>query len=170
MDSRTTLVAVSASLLIAGAAVSAGDASAQGSKSLAGTYSSVAVKAIDASGKASDIFGPNQRGLMVLTADGRYMILITRSSLPKIASNSRLKSTAEENQAIVTGSISHFGKYTVDEKAKTITFNVEVATFPNWEGGAQTRPFTLAGDLLTYKVAAVSGGTGSGEVSWRRVK
>ena len=170
MNRFSTFAAATASLLLLAFAFPAGDAAAQGAKSLAGTYTNVSTSNIDASGKKSDIFGANQRGMLVLTADGRYMIIIMRASLPKFASNSRLKGSAEENQAVVTGSIAHFGKYAVDEKDKTITFHVESSTYPNWDGAPQKRPFTLTGDQFTYKVAAVSGGTGSGEVVWKRVK
>jgi hypothetical protein len=93
-----------------------------------------------------------------------------RASLPKFASNSRTKGTPEENKAVVEGSLAHFGRYTVDEKDKTITFHVESSTYPNWDGAPQKRPFTVKGDEFTYHVLAVSGGTGSGQVTWKRMK
>jgi hypothetical protein len=36
---------------------------------------------------------------MVLTPDGRYMIVITRTDLPKFAANSRDKGSADEHMA-----------------------------------------------------------------------
>jgi hypothetical protein len=170
MNRRNTLAAIAVSLLLLSLALPAGDAAAQSAKSLVGTYAVVSVTTTDASGKTTPIFGPNPRGMLIFTPDGRYSLHLMRAGLPKFASKSRLKGTAEENQSIVGGSISHFGKYTVDEKNKTVTFNVESSTYPNWDGDPQTRPFTLSGGEFKYKVAAVSGGTGSGEVVWKRIK
>ena len=150
--------------------IPAGDASAQSAKSLVGTYEGVAFRGVDASGKTFDIFGSNPRALMVLTPDGRYSIIVMRASLPKFAANSRIKGSAEENQSVVTGSLAHFGKYSIDAKDKTITFHVESATYPNWDGVPQKRPFTYKGGELSYKVAVVSGGVGAGDVVWKRIK
>ena len=51
MNRRTTLAAISASLLLAGLAAPAGDAAAQGVKSLVGAWTMVSVDNVDASGK-----------------------------------------------------------------------------------------------------------------------
>jgi hypothetical protein len=145
-------------------------AAAQSAKSIAGSYSAVSSMTTDASGNVTPTFGPNPRGMLILTPDGRYSLTLMRASLPKFAGNSRVRGTAEENEAVVAGSISHFGRYTVDEKGKTLTFHVEASTYPNWDGAPQKRPLTVKGDQLSYKVATVSGGQGSGEVVWKRIK
>jgi hypothetical protein len=59
--------------------------------------------------------------------------------LPRIASNNRLAGSPEENKAILAGSLTLFGTYTVDEAKRTLTFQIEASTFPNLEGVAQTR-------------------------------
>ncbi|AJG20326.1 hypothetical protein RR42_m2954 [Cupriavidus basilensis] len=82
----------------------------------------------------------------------------------------RGKGTAEENQAIVGGSVFHYGKYVVDVKEKTITFNVEASTFPNWDGATFKRAFKVSGDQLTYTDNAPSDGSGAHDVIWKRVK
>src|SRR5262249_28749783 len=67
--------------------------------------------------------------------------------LPTIASNNRLAGTDEQNRAIVHGSLSLFGTYTVDEEKKTVTFDIEGSTFPNLQGVKQTRTIdTLTDD------------------------
>lgn len=170
MNYRKSLIAASVSLTLLALAIPAGDAAAQTAKQLAGTYAAVSLNTTDAAGKKVEIFGANPRGLLVLTSDGRYIVIVMRASLPKFASNSRLKGTAEENQAVVAGSLGHFGKFTVDEKTKTIIFHVESATYANWDKVPQKRPFTLKGDVLNYTVATVPGGTGTGSVTWKRVK
>jgi Lipocalin-like domain len=57
--------------------------------------------------------------------NGHFSEIITRSDLPKFASNNREAGTPEENKAAVQGSIAFFGTYTVDESAKTLTQHVE---------------------------------------------
>ena len=170
MNRRAALAAIPASLLLASLALSAGDAFAQSAKSLVGSWTLVSNDSVDASGKKAPIFGTNPRGSLIFTADGRYSLSIAQSSLPKFASNSRIKGTAEENKAVVSGMISHFGKYTVDEKAKTFTFNVEACTFPNWDGTAQVRPFTVSGSQLKYSGAASSASGSAFDLVWKRNK
>jgi len=150
-------------------AISAGDAAAQGMKALAGSYSIVSSSGM-VDGKRAETYGEKPKGMLILNGDGRYQLSILRNDLPKFASNARVKGTPEENKAVVGGAINHFGRYSVDEKEKTITFNVEGSTFPNWAGTTQKRPFTLKGGTLTYQVLASSAGTGSGEVIWQRIK
>ena len=160
MDRRNTFAAISASLLLLSLALPARDAAAQSATQLVGSWSPVS---------AND-YNPNPLGLLIFTADGHYSLTLTKASLPKFASGVRVKGTAEENQAVVTGSITHLGKYTVNEKDKTITFNIEASTFPNFNGTTQTRPFSVSGDELKYVVAVTSAGGKGSEVVWKRRK
>ncbi|HXM81571.1 MAG TPA: lipocalin-like domain-containing protein [Burkholderiales bacterium] len=170
MNRPSMLAATAASILFVSLAMPAGNSAAQDSKSLIGTWTAVASNTIDASGKRTPIFGPNPRGSLIFAPNGHYSLMLARASLPKFTSNSRERGSAEENKSIVAGSISHYGKYTVNDFDKTLTFHVETSTYPNWDGSAQKRPFTVSGDRLTYRVAEVSSGAGSGEVVWKRVK
>lgn len=160
MNRRNTLAATAASLLLLSFALPARDAAAQSVKSVAGTYTIVSVPA----------YGANARGKMMLGADGRYSIVLARATLPKFASNSRIKGTADEYKAIVEGSIAHVGRYTVDDGGKAITFNIEFCTFPNWDGTSQKRVLKVAGDQLTYTVTTPSAGGPGNDVVWKRIK
>jgi len=170
MNRLSALTAATAALLLFAFAVPAGDAAAQGAKSLTGTWTLVSADNIDASGKNAPFFGPNPRGSLIFTSNGRYSLWVGALSLPKFASNNRAKGTAEENQAVVAGSIAHFGKYTVDEKDKSFTFNVETSTFPNWDGTTQKRAFTVSGDELKYTNPVASAGGGRVDLVWKRAK
>ena len=161
MHPRNSLIAASAAFAFAALAIPAGDTAAQTMKSVAGTYSIVKV--------AAD-YGENPRGTMILTADGHYSIFVARATLPKFASGSRVKGTAEEMKAVTLGSIAHIGKYSIDDGGKAITFRIATSTFPNWDGTTQKRPMKISGDTMTYTVAAPSAGGAPGEVVWRRVK
>jgi len=120
-------------------------------------------------GTKFDTFGPNPIGIIGLDADGRMFLQEMRSDLPQFASNNRQQGTAEENKVIVQGSISYFGTYTVDERAKTLSFQIQGCSFPNWTGTDQKRSFTLTGDEMTWSAASGSSGKPIRAV-WKRAK
>lgn len=169
MNRLSTLAVITASLLLVSLALFTGNAAAQGAGSLVGTWTIVSNETVDAAGKTSPTFGPNPRGSLIFTSNGRYSVALARASLPKFAAGNRGKGTADENRAVVAGSISHFGTYTVDEKDKSFTLHVETSTYPNWDGTSQKRPFTVSGEELRFTSAAASGG-GSAELVWKRIK
>lgn len=138
-------------------------ASAQSAKDLVGTYTFVSeIRMKDGVETKSP-----RNGRLVLDANGNYVLTTIRPGLPKVASNNRMTATSEENKAIVSGTLTHFGTYTVEGNA--LVFKVNSASFPNWNGAVQKRPFTLVGDELTYSLAAASGG-GSVRLTWKRVR
>ena len=159
MNPARTRVVTGAFLSMA-LALPLGNSAAQSIKSVAGTYTLV----------STDAFGKDPRGTLVLGADGRYSTIVMRASLPKFASGSRLNGAADEIKGVVEGSICHFGKYTIDDGGKTITFHIEAATFANWDGATQKRPLKVSGDTLTYTVTTPSGGGRGADTVWKRVK
>jgi hypothetical protein len=159
MNRRSTLGLI-ASLSIAALGSAAGDVAAQSMKSVAGTYAPVTVPA----------YGDNPRGQLILTPDGRYSIVLARATMPKIVAGVRTKGTADENKAVVEGSIAHVGRYTIDDGGKAITFHIEMSTFPNWDGTTQKRALKVSGDTVTYTVSTPSGGGPANDVTWKRVK
>ncbi|HZP79588.1 MAG TPA: lipocalin-like domain-containing protein [Pseudolabrys sp.] len=140
---------------------------AQDAKDLVGTWQ-LTSNVITVDGKKIDQFGPNPHGVLYFESNGRYALVIVRDGLPKFAGGGRAKGSDEENRAVVQGSIGHFGTYSVADGK--IVFHVEHATFPNWDGGTQARPFTLKGDGLSFFVASASMGGGSSQVDWKRIK
>jgi len=93
-------------------------------------------------GNKVETFGPNPKGIIIFTANGRYALVLTRPDLPKIASKDRLKATPEEYQAVVQGSLAHFGTYSVNKAEGTYTLHVESSTYPNDTGTDQIRIVT----------------------------
>jgi hypothetical protein len=159
-------------LLFLGVALPSGDAIGQQrslSEQIAGAWTYVSVDTVRPDGSRVPMYGPNPQGLVIFDGNGYYALVNARGDLPKVASNNRMEGTPEEYKAIVQGSIAHFGRYTINDADKTITFQIQTSTFPNWNGTVQTRPFTLMGDELRWTTPAASGG-GSGEVVLRRAK
>jgi len=138
---------------------------------MAGTWALVSVDNVLPDGSRVQLYGPEPVGLLIFDAGGRYSLQIFRRGRPRFASGDKGRGTAEENAAAVQGGNAHFGRYTLDAARRTLTFHVEHASFPNWEGADQARPFTLNGDVLTYTVPAPTTGRGAtGEVVWRRIR
>ena len=118
----------------------------------------------------SPAWGANPIGLTIYTDNGRYSTQLVRSDLPKFASNNRTQGTPEEYKAVVIGSITSFGTYTVNEANKTITIRYDGSTFPNRKGTEETRPFVIEGDELRITNPAPSTGGPTSQLVWRRAK
>jgi hypothetical protein len=158
-----------ASLVGLGAVLAAGGGSAQTLKDVVGAWTLVSV-VVEQGEKRIEPYGANPKGSMIYNDSGRFSITITRSGLPKIASNNRETSTAEESTAIAHGSIAYFGTYTYSEPDRVMTVKIEGSTFPNWEGVEQKRVIAISGDILTLTNPTVSSGAGVAKVTWRRAK
>lgn len=145
-------------------------AAAPREKELVGTWTLVACDNVYPDGRRVQLYGPAPQGLLMFDGEGRYSLHILRAGRARFAANDKSQGTPEEYKAAVLGSNSHFGRYTVDGAKGTLTFHIDHASFPNWEGTEQQRTFTLDGDELTYTVPVpTSGGaTAVGEVKWRR--
>jgi hypothetical protein len=126
---------------------------------IVGTWSAVS-QYVDQNGKKLEPFGSNPKGMVVYDANGRFSLVLQRATLPKFASSNRMTGTAEENKAIVQGSIAYFGRYSVDEKEHKIILHYEGSTYPNWDGEDQSRLIEISGDQLKTisPVSAVGGG------------
>jgi len=150
---RRNLAAILAVTLLAvtlGCSLGASLAAAQSAKTLrerlVGTWSFVIAEITTADGKKTLPFGDQPKGMLIFTANGHFSQVHVAGDLPKIASNNRLAGSAEDNKAIVHGSLALFGTYTVDEEKRTLTFKIEGSTFPNLAGVAQTRTIDVLSD------------------------
>jgi hypothetical protein len=136
---------------------------------LAGTWSLRSVRNTGPDGTVREPYGPDPVGRLTLDDQGRYSVQIFRRERPRFTSNDKDRGTAEENQALVSGTNSHFGRYSVQGGA--ISFQIEHASFPNWQGSVQRREFSLSADTLRYRVrSTTSGGSEVAEVAWIRMR
>lgn len=137
-------------------------------KDLVGTWTLVSV-VTERDGSKSDTYGRNAKGLLLFDEKGRYSIIFIAANLPKFVSGNRSNGTADENKAVIAGSLAHFGTYVVDEADKSFTFQVDRATFPNWEGKNTKRSFVIAGDELRFTDPHASAG-GVATTTFERAK
>ena len=135
---------------------------------LVGSWTLVSINNTSPDGKKVQTYGPND-GALVFEANGRFVQVLVRSDLPKFASNNRSTGSPDENKAIVQGSLTYYGTYTVNPDGM-VTLRVDRSTFPNWNGTDQKRTITsLTADEMKWQVSAPSIG-GASEVVWKRTK
>ena len=133
---------------------------------LVGTWRLVSATRIE-NGQAKDYFGPRPLGQMMFDANGQFSNIVSRSDLPQFRANNRASGTADENAAVVEGSIAYFGTYTLN--GDTLRMHIEGSTFPNWANTDQTRIVHLSGDQFTWENASASAG-GNAKLVFQRVK
>ena len=129
-------------------------------KQVQGSWTLVSIY-VEQEGRKIEPFGSQPKGFLTITPDGHFSYILLKASLPKIAADNRMKGTAEENQAIVQGSLAAYGTYkVVNEKEHTVNYRIEGSTFPNWDGQDQKRTWTVKGDELsiTNPTTSVGGG------------
>jgi hypothetical protein len=158
------------SILIAGlmagitAAAQAGEiASLEGSWIMDSAYE------IRADGTRTTNYGEHPKGLLTIDHSGRYNLQIFKVNRPLFASGEKARGTPDEYSAASIGSSTHFGRVTIDQAKHQLIFDVEGASFPNWEGKRQVRDFTYDNRLLSYAVPPSASGNGTIAYSiWRR--
>jgi len=167
---RALFAAAMAAFLFAATSQSALAQDTASDAGLIGTWTLVRVDNLMPDGSRVHLYGPNPQGMLVFDTHGRYTLQIMQGDRVKFASDDRAKATPEEFKAAAMGSNAHFGRYVVDPAKHTVTFHIDHASFPNWEGTEQTRQLHIDHEYLTYIVPTPTSGTGAiGEVEWKRL-
>ena len=150
-------------------ALMCGPASGQSVKDAAiGTWNLVGYVSTAADGTKTENFGPAPIGIATFDAVGNFTITIVRADIPAFAANNREQGTAEENRAVVRGSIAYFGTYTLAPSGNELIFKIAGATLPNWKGTTQKRGIAMSSKNDLTLVNPVASGGGSAEVTWKR--
>jgi hypothetical protein len=96
------------------------------------------------------VIGANPVGQFIFTDNGRFAFQVA-AEIPKFASNDDSNTTPQENKAVVEGSISYFGSYTVTDADKTIHLHIERGSIPNLNGTDGRRVVnTLTADDMNW--------------------
>ena len=102
------------------------------------------------------VLGEKPTGRLVYDVSGAMMLQMMRTGRKEAISNPA-SSGGKANSRVILGYDSYFGRYTVDEKAGTVTHHVEGSLFPEDLGDSWVRPFTLQGDTLTLRLTGEDG-------------
>lgn len=97
-------------------------------------------------------YGDAPKGMLQIDHAGHYSLFIFDSSRPMFAANDKSAGTPGEFRAASLGTSAHYGTVEVDPVKRTLSFHIEGATYPNWEGAIQVRSYVLNGDMLSYEV------------------
>ncbi|MGA4275660.1 lipocalin-like domain-containing protein [Ralstonia nicotianae] len=139
-----------------------------GSPSLAGTWALVAADVQHPDGSRTRDYGASPKGLLMIDRQGNYSLQIFRSERMPFGSGDKGAGAPDEYRAAVMGSSTHFGFVSVDPANSILTFHIQSASFPNWEGQEQRRTYELRGSELNYRVPPRPNGDVPISV-WRRV-
>jgi hypothetical protein len=134
---------------------------------LAGTWTIISNDNVAPDGTKRQLFGPNPKGILVLSPNGQFAQIIVHPDRPNFTINNRLEGTPEENMAAVHGTTATFGTWSVDDASKTLTVRHEGGMFPNQVGTESKRTVTLAGDQLRVSNPTPASG-GRSESVWKR--
>ena len=102
------------------------------------------------------VLGSKPSGRLIYDAAGGMSLQMMRASR-RDAISKPVNAQDAANPRIILGYDSYFGRYTVDEKAGTVTHHVEGSLFPEDLGANWVRPFTLDGDKLTLRLTSPDG-------------
>jgi hypothetical protein len=118
--------------------------------------------------KRFEPWGADLKGTLIFDGTGHFAQILLRSDLPK--TENREKGTPEQDKAVVRGSLSLYGTYTLDEAAKVINLHTEASSFAGVNGKDGKRFITLltADELKTSNPATTEGTSAEG--TWRRAK
>jgi hypothetical protein len=114
---------------------------------LLGPWTLVSVTEVHQDGRKDTPWGPAVKGAVNFDSNGKYTLMIIGADLPNPSGK------PQESQRMV---VAHFGTYSVDEAAKTVTYTAERATTPNFDGLARKASVTVNGDELVQASAAIT--------------
>ena len=103
------------------------------------------------------VLGEKPSGRLVYDPSGAMMLQMMRTGR-KDAISAPTSPRDKSNPRVILGYDSYFGRYTVDEKAGTVTHHVEGSLFPEDLGSDWVRPFTLKDDTLTLRLTSAADG------------
>jgi hypothetical protein len=119
-----------------------------GGKQLAGTWKVVSLVTSFDGGDKVEPFGPDPKGRLVLTPQGDWIILQTRT-------NRAPAKTVEEKAALLDSMLAYSGKYTIDGNRMTIRVDMSWNEIYSGANQNQTRFFSIEGDKLIIRTPEI---------------
>ncbi len=129
------------------------------SNSLIGTWKLVSWEAI-VENKAQNVFGSNPKGYLVLTREGRSIVITT-------ADNRKGGMGDDERATLHKSMLAYSGKYRI-EGNHFITL-VDVSWNEDWNGTEQRRQYRIEGDKLFIESAPAPSILLPGKIDFRRI-
>jgi hypothetical protein len=117
-------------------------------------------------------WGPEPQGMIMYDAYGNMSAQLGRRDRARLAAGDQLRGTPEEIKAAFESYNAYWGRYEVDEHARTVTHHVQHAMFPNWTGSKQVRYYKLEANKLILTTPPIRRGGRDvvGVLVWERVR
>ena len=143
--------------------------------SIVGTWELVAFESRDSAGAITYTLGRRPKGILIYDRDQRVVAQLFDPDRPRFTTGDRSSGTDAEVRAAFNGSFAYYGRYALDTTRRTVTHNVEGASFPNWIGTNFVREYRLDQDsarrdrlTITTKPQLVAGRRIITVLVWRR--
>jgi hypothetical protein len=127
---------------------------------LVGSWKLVSWQVIAENGKPQDVFGASPQGYLVLTPDGRSIVLTT-------AAGRKTGTDDTARAALHKSMLSYSGHYRVEGNDFITT--VEVSWNEEWNGTEQRRHYRIEGDKLFIESAPAPSIVSPGKTDFRRL-
>lgn len=159
MLDRTILSGISAALLIA-FPTAVPQVHAAEPATLVGTWRLISWQVIAEDGTARDIFGAKPKGYLVLTPEGRSIVVTT-------AEGRRAGMDDKERAALHKSMVAYSGRYRTE--GNDLITKVEVSWNEEWNGTEQRRHFRLEGNRLFIDSTPAPSIIFPGKADFRRI-
>lgn len=121
---------------------------------------------------AESPWGPEPQGMLMYDAYGNMSAQLSHKGRPRFAGGDQLRGTPEEIKAAFETYGAYWGRYEVDERARTVTHHVQQALFPNWADTKQTRHYQFRDGrlILTTPPIRRGGQDVTGVLIWEKIR
>lgn len=139
---------------------------------LIGAWKFVSANEVFSDGESRPQFGLEASGYLSYSPNG--IVTAVLGSMRRPAGNATDPHGASDTEVVSMARdfIAYGGPFALDTETDTVTHHIDIALFPGWQGGDQTRHFTVDGDLLrgtTPSMASPDGRTFHVELTWARI-
>ena len=122
---------------------------------IVGTWRLVSFESRDEAGRITLAMGSDPIGQLVYDAGDNVSVHLMAVHRKPFVSGDRLSGSDQEVRVAFEGYHAYFGRYSVDERAHSVTHYIEGASFPNLIGSNQVRKFEVVGDRLTLSTPPI---------------
>src|ERR1700758_380339 len=115
---------------------------------------------LDNHGQRVNVLGQNPSGMLILTEDLHFMVIVHNPDIPKFASGDRANGTLEEYKTAVTNSLGVYGTYTVDENGDFLEEHILGSTFQNMNDATRGKDhigIKVEGNMMTEHLRIADG-------------
>jgi hypothetical protein len=137
---------------------------------LFGSYQLLTFRDIADDGEVREPLGPAPIGFIIYSPERRMSCVLMAADRPNFSEGDILAGSDEERIAAFASASAYAGRWHIEDGM--VVHHLEAATFPNWVGTEQRRPFAFEGDELHLfpPRLLMNGKMRRSEVFWKRLQ